>query len=196
MLAAIVIHRRLYRRPYVRPLAVAGVVAVGAGRDLAVLLARRCCCGTRRQLHPGPVVRPGPDPACRRGARLLRRVPPLPARPDRPLALMAIGGLVLYGYGWLVGESNFGRVLRSSVPRTWPSACCSPTWVERRDASEPCAARRGPRCRPSSARRHRAGLLRVVPRAVLPASERDAASLQPITKPYDDSRCTLPSGQW
>jgi alpha-1,6-mannosyltransferase len=194
MLLAIGIHHRTYRRERVVPLAITGVMVV-------LLLAVWPYYSFFELLRVGDAYTQ---------AALYRKVPlrmfaALPGfyivfrrflrdRTD-PLALMMIGGLVLYGYGWVSDSTNYGR----AFPLVMLAAHIA-IGVLLADVFERHA-------RPSGALLGwivvsaaiglvgvAPGVVRMIPRAVLPESRRNEAQLRPITERFDALSGALPSG--
>ena len=188
MLLTIVVHRRLYRRNRVVPLTVMGLstaTLVAAWPYYPFLeLASRGDAAYSAAMH----VMYNRVP--------LRVVAALPGfvvvfqrfRRDRSdaLALMLFGGLALYVLGALVDQLSFGRVLplimlashigiatlaADFVERRRPLSVPWLTWITVSFAIGIVGVA--------------PGLLRTVPRALLPASVHDRSSLQPITNQYE-----------
>jgi hypothetical protein len=194
MLLAIGVHRRTYRRERLVPLAITAIVVV-------VLLAIWPYYSFFELLRVGDAYAQQP---------LYERVPlrmfaALPGfyiafrrfQRDRtdPLALMIIGGGVLYAYGWATDNTNFGRVL----PLVFLGAHIA-IGVLFADVFER-------RAHPNTALLGwivvsaaiglvgvAPGLVRTIPRAVLPESRRNEAQLRPITQPYNALVGALPDG--
>jgi len=184
MLGAVVVHRRLYRRSRVVPLAVAAAVAVGLVLVWPyysfVGLQNAADSYTQRSLYQRIPLRivaalPGFYVVVRRFLR---------DKTD-PLALMLIGGLLIYAYGAVIDDTNFGRVLPLILFTAHVGiGILVSDWIERRAQPRvPLVAWLGVSAAIGLVG-VLPGLVRTIPRALLPGSLRDRTSLQPITHSF------------
>ncbi|MGH8978298.1 MAG: hypothetical protein ACRDV7_09520, partial [Acidimicrobiia bacterium] len=186
MLLALAVHRRLYRRDRVVPLLIAaacGAVLLAAWPYYPFFELGRA--DSAYSFAMQVMYRNVP-------LRLAAAVPGFVVvvarfRRDRtdPLALMLFGGVALYGFGWVTDTPSFGRVLPLILlaAHIGIGILVADLVERRRRASAPLVAGlvacvaiglvgAGP------------GLLRTVPRGLLPESLREKTSLRPITDQY------------
>jgi hypothetical protein len=194
VLAAIAVHWRLYRRERIVPLAfgalAAGVLVavwpyyslfelVGAGEGYVQWALYHRLPARVLAALPGfyVVVR-----------RFLRDT-------TDPLALMLIGGIAVYAYGAIVDDTNFGRVLPLVMFTAHVGiGILVADWIEARVPPNRVLLAWLAISVVIGVAGVLPGLLRTVPRALLPASTRERQSLQPITEPYDELDGALPFG--
>ena len=106
---------------------------------------------------------------------------------------MLIGALVIYAYGAIIDDSNFGRVLPLVLfPAHVGIGLLVTAWIEHRSRPRaPVVAWLGVSVAIGVVGIS-PGLPRLVPHVLLPGSLRDRTSLQAITEPYDDLSGALP----
>jgi hypothetical protein len=112
-----------------------------------------------------------------------------------PLALMLIGAVLVYAYGAVSGDSNFGRVLPLVLfPAHVGVGIILAGLFDHKPRAHPVLVGWIAVSALIGIVGVAPGLVRVVPVALLPDSLRDRNSLQPITDPYGGLVHALPAG--
>jgi hypothetical protein len=196
MLLALFVHRRLYRRARLVPLAVtavviAAVVAIWPYYSfLDLMTSGDAYTGVHDALYERIPLRilaalPGFYVVLRRFQR----------DHTDPLALMLFGALLLYAYGVVVDDTNFGRVLPLVLfPAHVGVGVLVADMVDHRARPRPALVAWLGVAAVIGIVGVAPAFVRFVPRAILPASVRDRSSIEAISEPYDALEGALPRG--